>query len=111
MLKRLFPTRWARIVGWTIAGLSWGTTAVALAASASESATTPLEPISEPQSAQAPATTTTVAPLPSQPSSGLVVLRFTPVAPPPPEIITRTVTVAGGGGGGRGAPTVTSSGS
>jgi hypothetical protein len=111
MLKRLFPTRWARIMAWTAAALSWGTTAVAVAAGGPEAteASTDPEPTLAPS--QIVAATTTVAPLPSQPQGGLVVLRFTPVEPPPPEVITRTVTVASGGGGSAPAPTVSSSGS
>jgi hypothetical protein len=112
MLKRLFPMRWAKIAAWTGAALAWGTTAIAVTSNASAAA-----PSEEPVIPQAiePATTTStsttaVAPVPEMPERGLVVVRYTPVAPPPPQIVTRTVSVAGSsssgaGGGGIGGST------
>ena len=38
MLKRLFPSRWARIVAWTGAAIAWGTSIVAVQAQVQESA-------------------------------------------------------------------------
>lgn len=119
MLKRLFPSRWARIVAWTGAAVAWGTSVVTVQAATepadvAETATEPPEPaveeIAEP-----------VVAVPEPTEQGLVVIRYTPVPPPPPEVITRTVTVGGGGGaatssggGGGGSvsrPTIKSSGS
>ncbi|MEA2001194.1 MAG: hypothetical protein U9N84_04830 [Actinomycetota bacterium] len=111
MLKRLFPSRWARIIAWTGAAVAWGTSIVAVQAATELSAVEeplPPEPI-EPQVEEIPAP---VAAVPAPTEQGLVVIRYTPVPPPPPEVITRTVTVGGGstGGGGGGGGTATSSG-
>lgn len=112
MLKRLFPSRWARIIAWTGAAVAWGTSIVAVQAATEISAAEeplPPEPI-EPQVEEIPAP---VAAVPAATEQGLVIIRYTPVPPPPPEVITRTVTVGGpstGGGGGGGGSTVTSSG-
>ncbi len=99
MLKRLFPSRWARIVAWTGAAVAWGTSVVAVQASMEESVATNPEPAptTEPEVQEIPAP---VAAVPEAPSGGLVIIRYTPVPPPPPEVVTRTVTVGGGGGGG-----------
>ena len=106
MLKRLFPSRWARIVAWTGAAVAWGTSVVTVQAATEQNSTaetappTPTEPevveVAEPQAA-----------VPAAPEQGLVVIRYTPVPPPPPEVITRTVTVGGGGGGGGSTPAAT----
>jgi hypothetical protein len=97
-IKRLRPGRLARIVGWTTATLTWGTTAVAVAAGAVSDGEDP-EVAAPPPTAEPPqmivSRTTTQAPLPAQPSGGLVVIRFTPVERPEAQVITRTVTVAG----------------
>ena len=98
MLKRLFPSRWARIVAWTGAAVAWATSIVTVQA-ASEEATT------EPPATEAPGTEVLeviepAAAIPAPTEEGLVVIRYTPVPPPPPEVITRTVTVGGGNGGG-----------
>jgi hypothetical protein len=109
MLKRLFPSRWARIIAWTGAALAWGTSVVAVQAQTEQSAATS-EPVSTPE--PEPAVQEVPQPLaavPAPPEAGLVVIRYTPVPPPAPEVITRTVTVSGGGGGG-GATTSTGGG-
>ena len=97
MLKRLFPTRWARIVAWTGAAVAWATSIVTVQA-AMEEPTADREPEvqPEPEVLEVPAP---VAAVPAPPEDGLVVIRYSPVPPPPPEVITRTVTVGGGGGG------------
>lgn len=104
MLKRLFPMRWAKIAAWTGAALAWGTTAIAVASNANATAASDEPPI--PQAIEPPTTTstttTTVASVPEMPERGLVVVRYTPVAPPPPEIVTRTVSVAGASSRGAG---------
>ena len=99
MLKRLFPSRWARIVAWTGAAVAWGTSVVAVQAASEQPATneTTPPPSPEPEVQEVPAP---IAAVPAAPEKGLVVIRYSPVPPPPPEVITRTVTVGGGGGGG-----------
>lgn len=89
MLKRLFPSRWVRILAWTGAAVTWGTSVVAVRAAV------PSEPASQPQPEPAPVETaapaTTTTPVPTSPEQGLVVLRYTKVPPPPPQRIVRTV--------------------
>ena len=109
MLKRLFPSRWARIVAWTGAAVAWGTSIVAVQAATEESTTAEADPVPEPEP-EVQEVAETLAPVPAPPEKGLVVIRYTPVPPPPPEVITRTVTVGGGGGGGGGGGSTASSG-
>jgi hypothetical protein len=99
MLKRLFPSRWARIVAWTGAAVAWGTSIVAVQAATEQTATTEPQP-TEPPEPEVLEIAEPVAAIPTPTEEGLVVIRYTPVPPPPPEVITRTVTVAGGGSGG-----------
>jgi hypothetical protein len=110
MLKRLFPSRWMRIIAWTGAALAWGTSVVAVQAQ-TEQGTTTTEPVSipEPEAAvqQVPEP---LAAVPAPPEAGLVVIRYTPVPPPAPKVITRTVSVGGGGGGGGGTASSSSGG-
>ena len=90
MIKRLFPSRWARIVAWTGAALAWGTSLVAIQAVAAESATDEAPtPVTQP-----PADEVVAAAVPAMPDTGLTILRYSPVAPPPPAVITKTVVVA-----------------
>lgn len=105
ILKRLFPTRWAKILAWTGASLAWGTTLIAVAANAAatDGAETPEVPVAIEPPTTTVATTTTTAPMPDMPERGLVVVRYTPVPPPPPQVVTRTVVVAGSSGGGGGS--------
>ena len=109
ILKRLFPTRWAKILAWTGASLAWGTTLIAVAANAA--ATDVAEQAEAPVAIDPPTTTvavtTTTAPMPDMPERGLVVVRYTPVPPPPPQVVTRTVVVAGPSGGGGSTATAT----
>lgn len=106
MLKRLFPSRWARILVWTGAAVAWGTSAIAVqAVSESAAAESVDEPEIEPEVQEV---LEPVAAVPTATEKGLVVIRYTPVPPPPPEVIVRTVTrsagtsgASSGGGGGR----------
>lgn len=86
--KRFFPVRWARILAWTAATLTWGSTAVAVASRPpiDEAPSLPVPSIESQESSGS-------AVVPTMPDSGLVVIRFTPTPPPPPRVITRTVTV------------------
>jgi hypothetical protein len=109
MLKRLFPSRWARIVAWTGAAIAWGTSIVAVQAQTQQPATTGAPealPEPDPQVQEVPQP---LAAVPAPPEAGLVVIRYTPVPPPAPEVITRTVTVGGGGGGTTNSGATTSS--
>lgn len=109
ILKRLFPTRWAKILAWTGASLAWGTTLIAVAANgaATDVVEQPETPVAiDPPTTTTVATTTTV-PMPDMPERGLVVVRYTPVPPPPPQVVTRTVVVAGSSGGGGGSTSAT----
>jgi len=108
MLKRLFPSRWARILAWTGAAVAWATSVVTVQAATEQDATaeTPPTDVPEPEVLEV---NEPLAAVPAPLEEGLVVIRYTPVPPPPPEVITRTVTVAGGGGGG-GGPTATTGG-
>ena len=101
MLRRLFPSRWARIVAWTGAAVAWATSIVTVQAATEQSATAAPEPLPEPEP-EVQEVPETLAPVPAQPERGLVVIRYTPVPPPPPAVMTRTVTVSSGGGGGGG---------
>ena len=102
MLKRLFPSRWARILVWTGAAVTWGTSAIAVQAVTQSGAA---ELAEEPEVAPAvQEIEEPVAAVPTATERGLVVIRYTPVPPPPPEVIVRTVTRSVGnvgGGGGR----------
>ena len=98
MLRRLFPSRWARIVAWTGAAVAWGTSVVTVQAAMDEpAAESDAARDAQPEVQEIPAP---VAAVPAPPEDGLVVIRYSPVPPPPPEVITRTVAVGGGGGGG-----------
>jgi hypothetical protein len=99
MLKRLFPSRWARILAWTGAAVAWGTSIVTVQAATEDTATAEPPPPEAPEP-EVLEITEPAAAVPAPTEKGLVVIRYTPVPPPPPEVITRTVTVGGGGGGG-----------
>jgi hypothetical protein len=88
-MNRLPPSRLIRIFTWTGAALAWGTTVVmAKAATPPKADDTQTEP---PLTAAGLAGAT--APLPTPPSQGLVILRYTPVAAPAPQV--RTIYVQG----------------
>ena len=108
MWKRLFPTRWARIISWTLAALTWATTGLIAQNTPEVTEAVPVVPPPEPP--VSPVVTTVPTPLPTVPDDGLVILRYTPVPPPPPQEIVRTV-VVGRAAQPSQAPTVTSSGS
>lgn len=93
-VKRLFPSRWAKILAWLGAGLAWGSVAVAASVRSEAADAAPQEPAITPID---PATTTTTpsVSLPTQPTDGLVVIRYAPVAAPAPEVIVQTVSVPG----------------
>jgi hypothetical protein len=108
MLKRLFPSRWARILAWTGAAVAWATSVVTVQAATEQDVTAEPSPTDAPEP-EVLEVNEPLAAVPAPLEEGLVVIRYTPVPPPPPEVITRTVTVAGGGGG-SGGPTATTGG-
>lgn len=82
-MRRLDSSRIGRILVWTGAGLTWGTVLTG----------GKLEPLRTGVEAPAPSSTLGVvieAPttIPTQPESGLVILRFTPGEEPKPEVRT-----------------------
>ena len=90
MNSRLSPARILGIAAWTVASVVWGAAAVAFASKPPEAAAEP-----PPLILALPATTTTMAAVPTMPETGLVVLRYTPVARPEAEVIVREVRVSG----------------
>jgi hypothetical protein len=96
--KRLSIARVAGVVAWTTASVSWGAAAVAVATRPAEAAAT-----EEPLVLNLPETTTTTA-IPDMPESGLMVLRYTPVARPQRQVITEVRVASGSSGSGSGAP-------
>jgi hypothetical protein len=87
-MSRFDQGRWNRILVWTGATLAWGTALVA--ARAEPAQVTSSVPPAEGQVA----TDSLQAGMPTPPSQGLVILRFTPVAIPEPEVVTVSVTRA-----------------
>ena len=97
ILKRLFPTRWARITAWTGAAITWVVTVLAtqtVASSSTEPATLDIAP---PQDPAVSPVTQPIEVIPTPPEDGLLIIRFTPAPPPPRQVITRTLVVGGGG--------------
>lgn len=87
-MSRFDRGRWNRILVWTGATLAWGTALVAARAEPAQ-VTSPVPP-AEGQVA----TDSLHAVMPTPPSRGLVILRFTPVETPEPEVVTVNVTRA-----------------
>jgi hypothetical protein len=98
--KRLPASRIAGIIAWTAASVTWGTAVVAIANVAPEppqpEASADPEPVVliEPQAAEV------LAPVPTMPESGLVVLRYTPSEKPEAQVVVRRVVVSSPSGGG-----------
>jgi hypothetical protein len=90
--RRLSIGRVAAITAWTGAAVAWGTAVVSVAAANPDVQTEEQDPIAE----VAAQTTTVLAAVPTMPDSGLIVVRYTPVARPEPEVIIerRVVQVA-----------------
>lgn len=91
--KRLPISRLTGIAAWTAASVAWGTAAIAIANQA------PAGDVKTMDVGQAPpvvvAHEEVLAPMPTMPESGLVVLRYTPVERPEAKVVVRTVTVSG----------------
>jgi hypothetical protein len=87
-MSRFDQGRWNRILVWTGATLAWGTALVAARAE-------PAQVTSSVRPAEGQVATDSLqAGMPTPPSQGLVILRFTPVAIPEPEVVTVSVTRA-----------------
>lgn len=102
--KRLPASRIAGIVAWTAASVTWGTAAIAIANVTPEpplpEASADPEPVVliEPQAAEV------LAPVPTMPESGLIVLRYTPSEKPEAQVVVRRVVVSSPSGGGSSTP-------
>ncbi|HSK07046.1 MAG TPA: hypothetical protein VK990_05960 [Acidimicrobiia bacterium] len=87
-MSRFDQGRWNRILVWTGATLAWGTALVGARAEPAQVAD------SVPPSQGQVAADSARAGMPTPPSQGLVILRFTPVKTPEPEVVTVSVTRA-----------------
>lgn len=87
-MSRFDQGRWNRILVWTGATLAWGTALVAARAEPAQVTG------SVPPAAGQVVADSRQAVMPTPPSQGLVVLRFTPVTAPEPEVVTVRVTRA-----------------
>jgi hypothetical protein len=104
--RRLTPARIAGIAAWTAASVTWGTAGVALVVTASEAEGPPDDPIAEPV-VLAASVSTSLAPVPTMPEGGLVVLRYSPTAKPEAPVVVRRVVVAATSSSAASAPETT----
>jgi hypothetical protein len=72
-MSRFGDARWQRVAAWSGAALAWGSTITAVVLEPVRAA-----PTTPPPQVEA---ATTQAPLPAQPASGLLVIRYRPDAP------------------------------
>ena len=98
--KRLPVSRVAGIIAWTAASVTWGTAVVALANVTPEPAQSEASVDPEPVVLIAPQAAEVLAPIPTMPDSGLVVLRYTPSEKPEAQVVVRRVVVSSPSGGG-----------
>ena len=97
--KRLPVPRIAGIVAWTAASVAWGTALVATANAAPEAEDGVEGPAPDPVVIVEPQERIVLAPVPTMPESGLVVLRYTPSEKPEAQVVVRRVVVSSPGGG------------
>jgi hypothetical protein len=102
--QRLPITRVAGIVAWTAASVTWGTAIVATANVAPEPEITADGPDPEPVVIVEPEVQEILAPVPTMPESGLVVLRYTPSEKPEAKVVVQRVVVSSPSSGGGSAP-------
>jgi len=102
MPARLPASRIAGIAAWTAASVAWGTAAIAVANEAPGAATKALDVTQRPLPVEIQHEM--LAPIPTLPESGLVVLRYTPVERPEAKTVVRTITVSSPGSGGSSQP-------
>ena len=102
--QRLPITRVAGIVAWTAASVTWGTAIVATANVAPEPVITADGPDPEPVVIVDLEVQEILAPVPTMPESGLVVLRYTPSEKPEAKVVVQRVVVSSPSSGGGSAP-------
>lgn len=102
--QRLPITRVAGIVAWTAASVTWGTAIVAAANVAPEPEITTDGPVPEPLIIVEPEVQEVLAPVPTMPDSGLVVLRYTPSEKPEARVVVQRVVVSSPSSGGGSSP-------
>ncbi len=95
--KRLPAPRLAGIVAWTAASVTWSTVIVAVA-NAFPSQAEPVVTFDEEPEVTVLSEAVVEAALPAMPTSGLIVMRYTPSEKPAPERIVRTVVRSTGSG-------------
>ncbi len=94
--RRLPAHRVAGIAAWTAASVAWGTTLVTMANAQTDA---PVDDLALPPEILPVVEYASIdAPMPIVPSTGLVVLRYTPVDKPEPVTVVRRVVQSGGGG-------------
>jgi hypothetical protein len=97
-------TRVAGIVAWTAATVTWGTAIVAVANVAPEPEIVAEGPEPEPVVIVEPEVQRILAPIPTMPESGLVVLRYTPSDKPEAKVVVQRVVVSSPSSGGGSTP-------
>ena len=102
--QRLPITRIAGIVAWTAASVTWGTAIVATANAAPEPEISADGPDPEPVVIIEPEAQEVLAPVPTMPESGLVVLRYTPSEKPEAKVVVQRVVVSSPSSGGGSSP-------
>ena len=102
--QRLPITRVAGIIAWTAASVTWGTAIVATANVAPEPEVLADGPDSEPLVIVEQEVQEVLAPVPTMPDSGLVVLRYTPSEKPEAKVVVQRVVVSSPSSGGGSSP-------
>lgn len=112
MAKRLTPSRIAGISAWTAAAVVWGTAVVSSSVATEAASAQPEEPQPAPP-VETPVIDEILAPVPTMPDSGLVIIRYTPVPVPEAQVVVerRVVQVSGPAPAASKSPPVKSSGS
>ena len=98
--QRLPATRIAGILAWTAASVAWGTALVATANALPQAEELAEGTDPDPIILVEPNEQFALAPLPTMPESGLVVLRYTPSEKPEARVVVRRVVVSSPSGGG-----------
>lgn len=102
--QRLPITRVAGIVAWTAASVTWGTAIVAVANVTPEPEILAEGTEPEPVVTVEPDVQELLAPVPTMPESGLVVLRYTPSEKPEAKVVVQRVVVPSASSGGGSSP-------
>lgn len=99
-IQRLPIPRIAGIVAWTAASVAWGTALVAAANTVPEPQPAAQETESDSVVLMDTQESVALAPVPTMPESGLVVLRYTPAEKPVAQVVVRRVVVSSPSSGG-----------